>query len=106
MNTANILTNLPPSQHEEFLETLVENGNVRIERIASHGHTSPEGFWYDQESNEWVMVVQGSARIEFKDGRSEAFLSPGGYVFLPAHCKHRVVWTEENTIWLAVHWPV
>ncbi|HET6274071.1 MAG TPA: cupin domain-containing protein [Bacteroidota bacterium] len=106
MNTANILTDLPPKQHEEFLETLVENGNIRIERIASHGHTSPEGFWYDQESNEWVMVVQGSARIEFKDGRSEAFLSPGGYVFLPAHCKHRVVWTDENTIWLAVHWPV
>ena len=35
---------------------------TKIERIVSRGHASPEDFWYDQEENEWVMVVKGTAR--------------------------------------------
>ena len=27
---------------------------LRIERIVSEGHVSPEGFWYDQDEPEWV----------------------------------------------------
>jgi hypothetical protein len=31
---------------DELFTTLLNTGNVRIERIVSHGHASPEGFWY------------------------------------------------------------
>jgi len=101
----NIFDNLPAPAHNEFLETLVQRENVRIERIVSHGHTSPEGFWYDQETDEWVMIVQGSARLAFQDGRDEVPLGSGDHIHLPAHMKHRVSWTDPavTTIWLAVH---
>jgi cupin 2 domain-containing protein len=105
MKASNILANLPAPAPEEFVESLARSNNVRVERIASHGHTSPEGFWYDQESNEWVMVVQGSALLQFKDDKGEVLLRPGDHVFLPAHVQHRVAWTDAHTIWVAVHWP-
>lgn len=104
MKANNIFTNLPAPAVEEFVETLAHGNNVRVDRIASHGHTSPENFWYDQETNEWVMVVQGEALLEFKDDPTELLLRPGDHVFLPAHFQHRVAWTDTNTIWVAVHW--
>ncbi len=77
---------------------------VRIERIVSHGHASPEGFWYDQDQDEWVVVLKGQARLRFQDGQIE--LKPGDFVNIPARKKHRVEWTtpHEPTIWLAVHY--
>lgn len=77
---------------------------MRIERIISHGHASPEGFWYDQPLNEWVILLKGVARLQFEDGMVE--MKPGDYVNIPAHKNHRVDWTtpEELTIWLAVHY--
>jgi cupin 2 domain-containing protein len=32
-------------------------------------------------------------------------MRPGDYVNLPAHCRHRVEWTdpERETVWLALH---
>lgn len=44
---------------------------MRIERIISHGHASPEGFWYDQGQSEWVVVLKGAARLQFEDGTVE-----------------------------------
>ena len=63
---------------------------------------SPEGFWYDQDEHEWVMVLQGSARLQLEDRTLE--LGPGDYINLPAHTKHRVQWTttDQPTIWLAI----
>lgn len=54
------------------------------------------------------MVLAGAARLEIEDQGIHA-LGPGDSVFLPAHCRHRVEWTEPNapTVWLALHhWPV
>jgi cupin 2 domain-containing protein len=86
----------------EVFETLAEGSHCRIERIVSEGHTSPVHEWYDQDQSEWVLLLQGSARLEFEDQTLE--LAPGDYVNIPAHLKHRVVWTAPNqrTIWLAV----
>ncbi|HOD43146.1 MAG TPA: hypothetical protein PKL57_21545, partial [Candidatus Wallbacteria bacterium] len=68
--------NMPVSIPEEIIETIHESTlpagvhRVRIERILSAGQASPEGFWYDQPENEWVLLVQGEARLAFDDGSS------------------------------------
>ena len=78
--------------------------DLRIERIVSRGHASPDGFWYDQESSEWVLLVAGAARLRF-EGEEPLHLKPGDYVHIPAHRRHRVEWTDPDaaTIWLAIH---
>lgn len=98
----NLYDNLPASIPKELIEVITANQHVRIERIVSHGHTSPDGFWYDQDQHEWVIVLQGAARLRFEDRIVE--LKPGDFVNIPAHRKHRVDWTtrDEPTIWLAV----
>ncbi len=98
----NLFDNLPISIPNELVEVLTVNQHVRIERIVSHGHVSPEGFWYDQNDNEWVIVLQGAARLRFEDSILE--MKSGDFVNIPAHKQHRVEWTtpDEPTIWLAV----
>ena len=102
-STAGIFDGLPETLPEEIIDVLVQSGQVRIERILSQGHCSPESGWYDQAENEWVLVVRGSGRIEFEDGR-QVTLNPGDHVDIPAGCLHRVVGTdpEQITVWLAV----
>ena len=54
---------------DELFTTLLEAASVRIERIVSHGHFSPTGFWYDQDEHEWGIVLKGAAQLRFEDGR-------------------------------------
>ena len=86
---------------EQFL-TLFENPGVRIERIVSHSHSSPAGFWYDQAEDEWVIVLRGTAALEFTDSQIVE-MSEGDYVMIPRSVRHRVARTSANTVWLAVH---
>ena len=90
---------------EELVEALYERPGVRIERIVSSGQASPDGHWYDQDSDEWVLVVAGSARLRIDGEAEDRKLGEGDYVFLPAHCRHRVAWTrsEPPTVWLVIH---
>ncbi|MGQ9373810.1 cupin domain-containing protein [Acinetobacter tandoii] len=87
----------------EVFEEIIHTSAIRIERIISKGHSSPDTGWYDQDENEWVMVVEGKAILEFEDG-SKRELSMGDYINIPAHVKHKVVQTDPNqiTIWLAI----
>ena len=105
MTGGDLLRDLPADLPEELIETLVESDSVRIERIVSTGHASPEGFWYDQPRAEFVLVLQGRARLDFDEGESLE-LAPGGWVDIPAHRRHRVAWTtpDEPTVWLAIHY--
>jgi cupin 2 domain-containing protein len=86
---------------EESL-SLFENPSVKIERIASRSYSSPPGFWYDQDEDEWVMVMRGEATLEFEGGELVR-MKEGDYVTIPRHVKHRVQQTDLKTIWLAVH---
>jgi cupin 2 domain-containing protein len=96
---------IPNSLPQELFQTLLESPHVRIERIVSRGHCSPEGFWYDQPQHEWVMLLAGAARLRI-EGAEPIDLTPGAFLNLPAHQRHRVEWThpDEPTIWLAVHY--
>lgn len=107
--SGNLLTGLPSGGlPDELFSTLAEtaasSGTVRIERILSTGQASPEGFWYDQGWDEFVLVVQGAARLQL-EGEAERALGPGDWTMIPAHRRHRVAWTAPDTptVWLAVH---
>ncbi|MGY8527557.1 cupin [Paracidovorax citrulli] len=107
---------------EERFDSVVQRPGARIERIVSTGQCSPPGFWYDNPHDEWVVLLQGSAGLRLRaspadaqakaqlppgeDGEeTEIVLAPGDWIHLPAHCRHRVDWTDalETTVWLAVH---
>lgn len=105
MKTENIFAGLPDNLDDEFFEVLLQNDKVKIERIVSKGHASPTTGWYDQECDEWVLLLKGAAIIVFEDG-GELRLSAGDYVNITAHTKHKVKWTdpETETVWLAVHY--
>lgn len=100
----NLLIHEPLARDAEVTETLVTGKGVRVERIVSHGQASPEGFWYDQAEAEWVTILAGRARIRIADQANEIVMGPGDTLLLPAHCRHRVEWTdpEQPTIWLAL----
>lgn len=106
MQIGNIFSCIPEKMEAEFFERLAGDGGVLIERIISDRHASPEGFWYDQEKNEWVMVLGGSAGLRFEGREAVVILKSGDWIEIPAHVKHRVEWTDpsEKTIWLAVHY--
>lgn len=104
MELGNLFRDIPDSLPEELFDTLAERGNVRIERIISHGHASPEDFWYDQDQHEFVLVVAGSACLQIEGEPKPRELAPGDYLNIPAHQKHRVQATNASqpTIWLAI----
>jgi len=101
----NLFDDLPLAVAErETVDVLVETESVRVERIVSRGHASPKDFWYDQDRNEWVALLSGAAGLLFECAPEEIVLGPGDHVVIPAHLKHRVLWTdpEQETIWLTV----
>ena len=106
MRIGNIFSHVPDDLPDELFEDLVVAGAVRIERIISEAHSSPPGFWYDQEKSEWVVLLRGSAGLRFEGSDEVVVMKPGDWVNIPAHKKHRVEWTDpdEKTIWLAVHY--
>jgi cupin 2 domain-containing protein len=99
----NVFSDLPDDLSKEFIETLAEGKNIRIERIVSHGQFSPDGFWYDQEQAEWIIVLRGEAKLLIVGAKEPVHLQVGDYLLIPARQRHRVEWTspDEPTIWLA-----
>jgi cupin 2 domain-containing protein len=93
VNHGNLLADAPAALAGEDLRTLLTTPDLRIERIVSTGQASPPGFWYDQAT----LLIEGEA--------APRLLTPGSYLHLPAHCRHRVEWTSTDTptVWLAVH---
>ena len=104
--TGNIFEQIPNDIPEEFIERIFTHPHVSIERIVSRGHSSPPGFWYNQEKHEWVILLKGAASIRFEEGNRLVTLTEGSYLNIPAHTKHRVEWTQADaeSIWLAVYY--
>ena len=106
MKAENLFDNLPADLPEELFTTILQADSLRVERIVSQGHAFLPGFWYDQDDNELVIVLEGSAAVQFEDNAEPMELGRGSYLRIPAHARHRVAWTDLNvkTIWLAIHY--
>jgi cupin 2 domain-containing protein len=104
METGHLYQNIPAELPDEMSACLAQSKSMKIERIVSRGHRSAPGFWYEQQDNEWVLLVKGEAELRFEKENRVVHLTEGMYVNIPAHEKHRVEWTREgvDTIWLAV----
>lgn len=104
----NLFADIPKDLSEELIETLLQTSSFRIERIVSKGHCSPKDFWYDQDENEWVILLKGSAVLRFEDQSENITMDPGHYINIEKHRRHRLEWTdpEQETVWLAIHYQV
>lgn len=98
----NLFADIPAHADHELFKTLAETPHCKIERIVSYGQSSPEGFWYEQTQDEWVMVLQGEAVLDVS-GEMVSLIT-GDHLFIQAGVRHRIVSTSASvpTIWLAV----
>jgi len=105
LKQGNLLADVPAGAADEIFQPLLERAGLKIERIVSNGQASPPGFWYDSPQDEWVLLVSGSAALELEADPALRRMQPGDWLHLPAHCRHRVAWTDpaQPTVWLAVH---
>lgn len=106
----NLFTHITQTSDSEVFETLLQTDAFKLERVVSTGQATPPGQWYDQDWDEWVVLLSGSAGLLFDGERDIRVLQPGDYLLVPAHTRHRVEWTETGTetVWLALHyttWP-
>lgn len=92
------------TKSKEFSETILEGKDIRIERIVTIEPYEEPGEWYDQELDEWVVLLQGSAEIEYKSDKNKE-LQRGDSTFIPAHKIHRIKQSSrsQKCIWLAIH---
>ena len=101
----NLFTHLVQTSVGEISETLVQTASLKLERIVSTGQSTPPGQWYDQDRDEWVILLSGSAGLLLEEEYNVRVLRPGDHFLIPAHVRHRVEWTEAGaeTVWLALH---
>lgn len=100
----NLFENVQAQAGQEIFTDLLVRPGVRIERIVSTGQRTPEDAPYDQDHDEWVLLLKGAAEL-WIEGEGERNLQPGDHLLIPAHARHRVLRTSdtEPTIWLAIH---
>jgi cupin 2 domain-containing protein len=101
----NLFTAVDPAATDEQVQALLTAPGLRVERIVSTGQASPPGFWFDQDWDEFVLLVSGSAGVFIEGDTATRSLGPGDHLIIPAHVRHRVEWTSASgpTVWLAVH---
>lgn len=101
----NLFANIPSDLQAEQITELLTRKDLKIARIVSRGQASATGFWYDQDDDEWVILLAGSAGLRFEQEVATKTLRVGDYVHIPAHTRHRVEWTDAShaTIWLVIH---
>ena len=99
----NIFTGSSCHSKEEIFNTIFSGKNIKIEQIISSGHTSPAEGWYDQTQQEWVILIEGEAILEFENNQKKK-LKKGDYLLIPALAKHKVIYTSTNPkcVWLAI----
>lgn len=108
MKNPNIF-DIPEDIKQEYFETLFKgDGEFKIERIVSTGQVTPENEWYDQEKDEFVILIQGESKLLFLDKNSSekiVEIKKGDNIFIKAHEKHRVIYTSSDPpcIWIAIH---
>lgn len=105
-NIFKLSPNLPSIANGEQTDVLASTDSVLLERIVSAGHQTPEGYWYEQERSEWVILLQGNATLLFDHAEGSLIdLKAGDYLYIEPFRKHRVIYTSTlpPCIWVAVH---
>jgi len=104
VEVANLFAKLPAAKRREAFTELLSRPGVKIERIVSQGQATPEDDPMVQDSDEWVVLLQGAAGIRIEDS-AEVKLAPGDHVFIARGQKHWVTFTDPDapSVWLAVH---
>jgi len=92
------------TQESEVFESILVKEDLKIERIVTLKPYDKPGEWYDQEKDEWVLLLQGNAALEF-EGQEIIELKAGDYIFIPSRKKHRIKHSSSHTkcIWMAIH---
>jgi cupin 2 domain-containing protein len=105
VETGNLFAGVAARLDAERFDTLVETEGLRLERIVSTGQTTPAGEWFDQDRDEWVVLVAGTAELLFEGEAAPRPLAAGDWLRIPAHARHRVTRTDPDrpTVWLALH---
>ena len=108
MHCLNLFESIPDVTGGEIFEPLIQTSHFKLEKIISKGHATPPGEWYDQDMEEWVILLKGSAGLLFEGETEIRVMRPGDYLHIPSRRRHRVEWTDavEKTIWLALHYRV
>jgi cupin 2 domain-containing protein len=102
----NLFALIPENLEKEYFEKLLKNEHFFLEKIVSEGQITPPDTWLCENTDEWVIVLSGSAKLSFKNDNSTVELQAGDYLTIPAGTHHRVEWTDPNTktVWLALHY--
>ena len=95
----NIYNYTQPKVGEEKIQTLFEQDNITINHIASHALEN--GEWYDQDEDEWLVLIKGEALLSFEE--KDVNLIQGDTYFIKQHQKHCVKKTSADALWLTVH---
>jgi len=105
MKTENIFSKIPDELQKELFEDILSGKDFKLERIVSRGQATEANTWCDQEKHEWVLLLKGRAGILLEGEKDAITLNPGDHIHIPAHCKHRVEWTDKEceTVWLALY---
>ena len=109
--------------NEEIIKILFKNENVKIEKIISTGQTTD---WQESNKNEFVILVQGNAEIEYYDNRicenknfktnenimknlkntndMKLQLGKGDIILIKKGERHRVSYTSKNPccVWICI----
>lgn len=101
LSVVNLLS-FPSNQAAEEVAPLLETAAFRLEHLVSHGQPSPPEFWYDQPESEWVLLLRGTATLDFAD-RGILDLSAGDSLTIPARMRHRVAKVSRDAVWVALH---
>lgn len=106
MQKGNIFSEIPTSIPKEVFNSIIDKDGIKIERIISKGHTTEKDKWYNQEKNEWLIMLKGKAELLFKNNNQIIKMKKGDYLNISAHTEHRVTKTskKEETIWLTIHY--
>ncbi|WP_428023200.1 cupin domain-containing protein [Arcobacter sp.] len=102
MDIKNIFDNINVDKNNEEFIKILRDKNIRVERIVSNGQISDENFWYDQDENEFVLLLEGEAILEFEN--EEITLKKGDFIDIKSRTKHRIKYTslDKPSIWLAI----
>lgn len=96
----NLFTHNTNNLSSELFDTLLQTNKVHIEKITSHGQVSHT--WYEQDRDEWVVLIEGEGHLLFEDGH-EVHLQKGEHIYIEKMKKHKVIYTSSPSIWLAIH---